>query len=200
MTTTALRYPDTLPRSFYARPADELAPALLGKVLSVSGPDGTRRGRIVETEAYVGEQDLACHASRGMTRRTQTLYREPGTIYVYLIYGMYHLFNVVAAEVGQPHAVLIRAVEPDAAVVGRTDGPGRLTRALGIDLRHNGLDLFTPPVTLEDGPAPARIAVGPRIGVDYAGAWKDASLRFLDPDSSSVSKQPRPRPPRTAHP
>lgn len=191
--TTHLRPSRALPRSFYARPADELAPALLGKVLSVAGPDGTRRGRIVETEAYVGEQDLACHASRGLTHRTQTLYREPGTIYVYLIYGMYHLFNVVAAEVGQPHAVLVRAVEPDAVVTGRTDGPGRLTRALGIDLRHNGLDVFGPPVTLEDGPAPAGIEVGPRIGVDYAEAWKDAPLRFLDPGSSFVSKRPRPR-------
>lgn len=195
--TTALQPSDALPRSFYARPADELAPALLGKVLSVTGPGGTRRGRIVETEAYVGEQDLACHASRGVTRRTQTLYGEPGTIYVYLIYGMYHLFNVVAAEVGQPHAVLVRAIEPDATVAGRTDGPGRLTRALGIDLRHNGLDLFTSPITLEDGAAPTSITVEPRIGVDYAGAWKDAPLRFLDPDSAFVSKRPGPRGPRT---
>lgn len=188
--TTSRPRSRALPASFYARPADQLAPALLGKVLSVTGPDGTRRGRIVETEAYVGEEDLACHASRGMTGRTRVLYQAPGTIYVYLIYGMYNLFNVVAAEVGHPHAVLVRAVEPEAGCVGRTDGPGRLTRALGIDLRHNGLDLFTSPVTLQDGPAPAEIAVGPRIGVDYAGDWKDAALRFFDAGSRFVSKPP----------
>lgn len=182
-----------LPRSFYARPADVVAPDLLGKVIVVRSGTDDVRARIVETEAYVGEQDLACHASRGRTRRTQTLYRPPGTVYVYLIYGMYHLFNVVTAEEGEPHAVLVRAVEPLSRLAARTDGPGRWTRAFGIDLRHNGIELFAPPITVEDGAAPARMVVGPRIGVEYAGPWKDAPLRFHDPDSRFVSPVRHPR-------
>lgn len=189
----ALESSPPLPRAFYARAADVVAQALLGKVLTVVGRHGVLRGSIVETEAYLGEEDLACHAARGLTGRTQTLYRAPGTIYVYLIYGMYHLFNVVAAEVGEPHAVLVRAVAPLRPLPGRTDGPGRLTRALGIDLSHNGLELFAPPVTIEDGPAPATIVTGPRVGVDYAGAWRDAPLRYFDADSRFVSRPPAAR-------
>ncbi len=181
---------EPLPRSFYARPGDIVARELLGKVLVVTGPNGPVRARIVETEAYVGEEDLACHASRGLTRRTRTIYEAPGTIYVYLIYGMYHLFNVVAASVGEPPAVLVRGVEPLQPLSARTDGPGRLTRALGIDMSHNGTELFAPPVVIEAGAEPSQIVCGPRIGVDYAGAWRDAPLRFFDADSRFVSKAP----------
>lgn len=185
------RRPETLPRSFYARPADELARALLGQVLSVERNGRRIDARIVETEAYLGEQDLACHASRGRTRRTETLYGPPGTAYVYLIYGMYHLFNVVALAEGDPHAVLVRAVEPLTPLAGRTDGPGRLTRALGIDLSHNGLELFGPPVSVRPGEPPADVAVDVRIGVGYAGAWSSAPLRFLDAASRHVSRRAR---------
>ncbi|MEJ2665834.1 MAG: DNA-3-methyladenine glycosylase [Deinococcales bacterium] len=185
------RGPEPLPRSFYARPADELARALLGQVLSVERDGRRLDARIVETEAYLGEQDLACHASRGRTRRTETLYGPPGTAYVYLIYGMYHLFNVVALAEGDPHAVLVRAVEPLTPLATRTDGPGRLTRALGIDLSHNGLELFGPPVSLLPGPPPADVAVAARIGVDYAGDWSRAPLRFLDAGSRHVSRRAR---------
>src|SRR5690606_18646608 len=120
-----------LPEAFYERPADLLAPALLGTVLAVRSENGLAAGRIVETEAYVGEVDLACHAAKGLTRRTSTLYGPPGTAYVYLIYGMYDLFNLVAAETGVPHAVLVRAVELLTPSVrgARGDGPGRLTMA-----------------------------------------------------------------------
>ncbi|MEJ2358220.1 MAG: DNA-3-methyladenine glycosylase [Deinococcales bacterium] len=187
----AARLADALPRSFYARPADELARALLGQRLCVC--DGARRieARIVETEAYLGEQDLACHASRGHTKRTATLYGPPGTAYVYLVYGMHHLFNVVALAEGEPHAVLVRAVEPERPMEARTDGPGRLTRALGIDLSHNGIELFGPPVALLPGDPPPSVAVDRRIGVDYAGPWAAAPLRFLDAGSRFVSRPAR---------
>lgn len=205
-----------LPAAFYRRTADRLAPDLLGKILVVQGADGgIRAGRIVEVEAYVGEADLACHAAKGRTARTRTLYGPAGTAYVYLVYGMHELFNVVAATVGEPHAVLVRAAEllpvagaPDggAADAGaadggapnggdpdraRADGPGRLTRALGIDRRFDGADITRPPLTLHDGPPPSGIVVTPRVGVGYAGAWADAALRFLDAGSAAVSRPPR---------
>jgi DNA-3-methyladenine glycosylase len=187
----------SLPREAYAHDADVLARRLLGCRLEVHGADGTRRGRIVETEAYLGERDLACHAARGRTARTESLYGPPGTAYVYLVYGMHKLFNVVAAEAGDPQAVLIRALEP-LDFEGRTHGPALLTRALGIDLADDRGDLVGGRIRLLDGAGPARLAVGPRIGVDYAGAWAGAPLRFGDADSLHLSK--RFPPPETARP
>lgn len=178
-----------------------MAPELLGKVLLVrDGAGGFRGGRVVEVEAYVGEEDLACHASKGLTKRTSTLFGPPGHAYVYLIYGMYRLFNVVCQPPGVAHAVLVRAVEPlgQEADLGvplvepppgaRGDGPGRLTRALGIDLHHDKVPLYGPALYLVDGPPPADVAVTPRVGVAYAGLWADAPLRFLDPTSRHVSR------------
>jgi DNA-3-methyladenine glycosylase len=120
------------------------------------------------------------------------MFGPPGRAYVYLVYGLHELFNVVTGEDGDPQAVLVRAVEPGAAVVApdgrrRGDGPGRLTRLLDIDRRHYGAALDDGPVTLHAGEPPARIARGPRIGVDYAGAWAEAPLRFADADSAQLS-------------
>lgn len=184
-----------LPESFYRRTADEVAPSLLGKVLAVSlgGEDPALSrlvtGRIVETEAYLGEADLACHASKGLTQRTKTLYGPPGTAYVYLIYGMYDMLNVVVAPEGEPQAVLVRAVEVihPAMEPRAASGPGKLCRAFGITRAHDASSLVTGPIALHDAPAPGRIAVTTRIGVDYAGDWAAAPLRYLDPDSSAVS-------------
>ncbi len=176
-----------LPRAFYARPADVLARALLGQRLCVERSGLRSLARIVETEAYLGEEDLACHASRGLTPRTRTLYGPPGTAYVYLVYGLHHLFNVVALAEGAPHAVLVRAVEPLTEVVGRTDGPGRLTRALGIDLTHNAIGLHGPPVSILPGDPPTAVGVDRRIGVDYAGDWAAAPLRFVEIGSAYLS-------------
>ncbi len=180
-----------LSHGFYARPADQVARDLLGQRLCVE--QGGRRSltRIVETEAYLGEMDLACHASRGLTPRTRTLYGPPGTAYVYLIYGLHHLFNVVVLAEGEPHAVLVRAVEPLSELTARTDGPGRLTRALGIDLSHNGIELAGPPVSILPGDPPARVGVDRRIGVDYAGDWAAAPLRFVDVASTHLSRPTR---------
>lgn len=177
-----------LPYLFYARDADYVARELLGQVLVVN-IHTQARCRIVETEAYVGEQDLACHAAKGRTARTEVMFGPAGVAYVYLIYGMYDMLNIVTSTPGNAQAVLIRAVEPLTPVTGKTDGPGKLTRALGITrLAHNGLGVFGPELWIEAGEMPEQIQTSPRINVDYAGAWRDAPLRFFDAASPCVSK------------
>jgi DNA-3-methyladenine glycosylase len=183
-----------LPESFYARPALTVARELLGAHLIVDEGGWRRVGRIVETEAYVGEHDLACHASKGRTPRTEVLFGPPGRAYVYLIYGMYHCFNVVTDVEGVASAVLVRAVEPVEGLPekARTDGPGRLCRALGLTLAHNREDLRGARLHLEPGAplAEARVERGPRIGVDYAGAWAREPYRLWVRDSQHVSRPP----------
>jgi DNA-3-methyladenine glycosylase len=184
-----------LPVSFYARPALTVARELLGARLVLEVEGGRRVGRIVETEAYVGEHDLACHAAKGRTNRTEVLFGPPGRAYVYLIYGMHHCFNVVTDGEGVASAVLVRAVEPveGLAPAERTDGPGRLCRALGLTLRHNRWDLQCAPLYLEAGPpvAEEQVARGPRIGVDYAGVWAREPYRLWIRGSQHVSRPPR---------
>lgn len=184
--------------SFYVRPALDVARDLLGQRLVVEGAWGRKVGRIVEVEAYIGPQDLACHASRGRTERTEVLFGPAGHAYVYLIYGMYHLFNVVTEVEGFPAAVLVRAVEPVEGFAPRTrlDGPGRLSRAMGIDRRHhNRLPLDRPPIFVSPGaPVPeSRIERGPRIGVEYAGPWAEEPFRLWERGNVHVSRAPRRR-------
>ena len=184
-----------LPPDFFVRPALQVARDLLGQTL-VLREGGTRRsGRIVETEAYVGEHDLACHASKGRTPRTEVLFGPPGKAYVYLVYGMHHCFNVVTCPEGVAAAVLVRGLEPLEGVAAglRTDGPGKLCRALGITLRHNRLDLRGRTLFLEPGPAvPARSVMrGPRVGVDYSGSWARKPYRLWVKDNRFVSHAAR---------
>lgn len=175
-----------LPRSFAARDTVEVARALLGQVL-VHEVDGVARaGRIVETEAYLGPHDLACHSSKGRTPRTEVMFGPPGHAYVFLVYGMHHCVNVVT---GAGAAVLLRAIEPLAGLDDvRGDGPGRLTRALGITRALDGAPLDARPLFLAAGPPVTHIGRSPRIGVDYAGAWARKPLRFFDRDSTHVSR------------
>jgi len=147
--------------------------------------------RIVETEAYLGLADEAAHAWRGRTPRTQVIFGPPGHAYVYLIYGIYDCLNVVAEPEGSAGCVLIRAVEPVAGVTGPTDGPGKLTRALGITLRHNGSDLTRGPLTIREPTVrePEReqafqIGVSPRIGITRN---VDQPLRFFIAGNRFVS-------------
>jgi len=182
-----------LPHSFYERPARVVARALLGKVLAHQG----RSGRIVETEAYVGAHDLACHASRGRTARTSILWGPPGRAYVYFVYGMHWCFNAVTGREGRPAAVLVRGLEPLGGFDGpvRLDGPARLCKALGITGAQNGADLAVSSLRILDGP-PVRgrdVARGPRIGVDYAEEWAEAPLRFWIQGSPGVSRGPASR-------
>ncbi len=181
-----------LKRSFYARPCLEVARDLIGKHLIHRRGDRLLGGRIVEVEAYVHEEDQACHARFGPTPRALTLYGEPGHAYVFLIYGMYDCFNVVTEPKGSPAAVLIRALEPqeDVAKLGKTDGPGKLCRTLGISRTHNGLDLTADLIWIESRRDKSpKVVTTPRIGVDYAGRWARKPWRFLDPNSPYVSRR-----------
>ena len=184
---------DPLPHSFYERPARTVARALLGKVLVHGG----RAGRIVETEAYVGVHDLACHAARGKTARTRILWGPPGRAYVYFIYGMHWCLNAVTEREGRPAAVLVRGLEPLAGFDGpvRLDGPARLCRALNITGAENGADLMSSALRILDAPAvPGRdVERGPRIGVDYAKEWAERPLRFWVRGSPGVSRRRRSR-------
>jgi DNA-3-methyladenine glycosylase len=181
-----------LPRAFYDRPALTVARDPLGTVL-VHEVGGVRRaGTIVEVEAYLGVRDLASHASKGRTARTDVMFGPPGHAYVYLIYGMHHCLNVVCDRDGRASAVLLRALAPIAGIPPglRTDGPGRLTRALGITRAHNRLDLCGGQLFVAAGRAvpPAAVARGPRIGVEYAGDWAAKPYRFWVRGSQHVSR------------
>jgi DNA-3-methyladenine glycosylase len=178
------------PHAFFERPTLTIARALIGVHLLHDDGHRVRAGRIVETEAYQGPQDLAAHSSRGRTARTEVMFGPPGHAYVYFIYGVWHCLNVVTGAPGVPHAVLLRALEPLGELEERTCGPGLLCRALHIDRRLNGVDLRGDVLWLEQPPAgtpPARIARSPRIGVAYAGAWARRPWRFFDAHSPFVS-------------
>jgi DNA-3-methyladenine glycosylase len=185
-----------LSRDFYARPAIEVARDCLGKILV----HGKTAGRIVETEAYLGVDDRAAHAWRGMTDRTRVIFGPPGHAYVYFIYGMYECLNFVAEPEGQAGCVLIRALEP---MVGITtmqrrrpaakrvedlaSGPGKLTLALGITRKQNGVDLTRSALQvrgLRDEPA-VEITTTPRIGITHCADWP---LRFLIAGNRFVSR------------
>lgn len=190
--------PRPLPRSFFDRNAGRVAPALLGCVLLRRTRAGFILGRIVETEAYVGEHDLACHSRAGRTARTEVMYGEPGHAYVYLIYGIHQMLNCVCGPGSEANAVLLRAAEPVEGSApwlhASARGPGNLCKAFGVKRRHNRADLCDPCGELiilpRNGPPP-RIARGPRIGVAYAGPWAAEPLRFCDAGSAHLSRPPR---------
>jgi DNA-3-methyladenine glycosylase len=185
-----------LDESFFSRPAEIVARDLIGKILVRQLRTRQLRGRIVETEAYVGPHDLACHAAKGRTRRTEVMFGPAGRAYVYFIYGMYEMLNIVTGVEGDAQAVLVRAAEPLDGWDENVTGPGRLARGFRIKLSENGLDLTSSPklfVAVADSTSPPpRIVRTPRVGVDYAKHWKDELLRFVDANSAAVSK---PRPP-----
>ncbi|MGA2448162.1 MAG: DNA-3-methyladenine glycosylase [Polyangiaceae bacterium] len=182
-----------LPRAWYARDALIVARALLGCYVVHELPEGLRVARIVETEAYRGRRDLACHARVGLTRRTRSLLGEEGHAYVFLVYGMHECFNVTCLGQGQGHAVLLRAAEPIAGLdsATRLDGPGRFARAMGITRAHDGHDLESAPLYLCPRSRRPSVLATPRVGVAYAGAWADRPWRFLDGASDRVSKPSR---------
>ncbi len=179
-----------LPRSFYDRDAQAVARELLGKHLVRVWRGVERIGRIVEVEAYLGPHDLAAHSSKGLTERTKVMFGPPGHAYVYFIYGMYYCMNVVTEREGRAAAVLLRALEPVAHIVGRTQGPGLLCRAMGIDKRLNAHDLLSDDFFIAAPPTevPLAIVKAPRIGVDYAGRWARRHLRFYIKGNRFVSR------------
>lgn len=192
-----------LPRSFYARETQEVARDLLGCILQHKSPAGPASGLIVETEAYLGEHDEACHAAAGRTRRTDPLYGPPGLSYVYFIYGMYWCFNAVTREAGLPSAVLVRALEPLSGIPlmrqrrpsAKSDrdlanGPGKLCAALGMDGGANRLSLQRGPLVIREGRwyKDAEITVTPRIGITRSADWP---LRWIVKDSPHISRGPK---------
>jgi DNA-3-methyladenine glycosylase len=182
-----------LPERFFTQSSEALARALLGKTLVHAG----RAGVIVETEAYLGPEDLASHARFGLTGRNQVMFGPGGIAYVYLCYGVHEMLNVVSGRAGEPGAVLLRALEPGPGLPADphvTRGPGKLTAALGVSRVHNGIDLRAHDTLFIAEGRPVRaadIAVGARIGVAYAGPWAEAPLRFWMAGHPSVSRPPR---------
>ena len=175
----------------------------IGKILVRRTDEGETAGRIVECEAYRGPTDLAAHSSRGRTKRTEAMFGPPGRAYVFLLYGISWAFNIVVAKEGEPHAVLVRALEPvgglelmsrrrgvppDSRLL--TNGPGKLCQALGITREDYGRDLCGDVLYLLDGPH-GPIARSPRINVDYAGEWAARRWRFYERGNRFVSVPPR---------
>lgn len=179
-----------LSRSFYERDTIIVAKELLGKYLVHIDGDLTRIGRIVETEAYLGEHDLACHSAKGRTKRTEVMFGPAGFAYIYLIYGMYHCMNVVTETPGVGSAVLLRAIEPVENLEGRTQGPGLLSRAMHIDKTLNHHDLLSDDFYIAETSAAESLIIAEkaRIGVHYAKDWAEKLLRFYIKDNSFVSK------------
>jgi DNA-3-methyladenine glycosylase len=178
-----------LGRSFFKRPAEELAEEVLGTIMVRRVGVTLRRARIVEAEAYLGPRDLASHASKGLTNRTQVLYGPPGRAYVYFVYGLHYMFNIVCGQTGGGQAVLIRAAEPLDGWQADLTGPAKLAQNFGVTLADNGLDLSGDDVVLLQEPDyQPRIIRTKRIGVDYARHWKDRHLRFIDVSNPVASR------------
>lgn len=185
-TTIAALRRARLPLGWFRRSPPAVARGLLGCALV----HGDRVGVIVETEAYLGPEDRASHARFGPTARTAVMFGPAGVSYVYLCYGVHQMFNIVADRDGVGGAVLVRAVaaldraQPPA--LGR--GPGKVTRALGLDARHHGVTLDGDPLFVARRRRSGPVVVSPRIGVDYAGAWARRLLRFAIADHPAVSR------------
>ncbi|MES1177582.1 MAG: DNA-3-methyladenine glycosylase [Myxococcales bacterium] len=190
-----------LPREFYARPVLRVAKDCIGKLLVHRTKQGLAVGRIVETEAYRGPEDRAAHSYGGRrTPRTEVMYGPPGYAYVFFVYGMHYQFNIVTTGEGDPHAVLVRAVEPvlgleqmserrklPASSRDLSNGPGKLCQAFAIGKADYGADLCGSRLFLAEGPR-VRSASSPRIGIAYAGDWVEKPWRFYDPKSPYVSR------------
>jgi DNA-3-methyladenine glycosylase len=189
-----------LPLDFYARETELVARDMLGTVLECETEEGGASGIIVETEAYLGEHDLACHAAAGRTARTEHLYGPPGISYVYFIYGMYWCFNAVTREAGQPSAVLVRALEPLDGValmhkrrprikndVDLTNGPGKLCAALGIVGSMSGKSLQRRPLIIREGEPldDSQVEITTRIGITKSADWP---LRYIVRGNRFVSR------------
>lgn len=164
-----------LAREFFTRDVLDVAPELPGKIIVLRSGSGEYRRLIInEVEAYRGEEDLACHAAKGRTARTEVLYHQGGLLYVYFIYGMYWMLNIVTGAEDIPQAVLIRGA-------GEFNGPGKLTRALGIDRTFYGENLtVSDRIWIEDSGLRPEVRTSPRIGVDYSGEyWKNRPWRYF---------------------
>jgi DNA-3-methyladenine glycosylase len=189
-----------LDEDFLLQPTLQLAPSLLGCLLVKETEEGTAAGIIVETEAYIGPTDKAAHSYNNLrTKRTEVMFHKPGVAYTYVMHT-HTLFNVVSGEEGKPEAVLIRAVEPVAGIdlmihrrsmadsVNLTNGPGKLTKALGINMKDYGHPLTKTPLFITKGTSPESISSGKRIGIDNSGEARDYPWRFWITGNRYVSR------------
>ena len=190
-----------LAEDFFQQDTQDLAKALLGKILVKIRDGGLAAGRIVETEAYMGPEDQAAHSyNNRRTKRTEVMFGPAGYVYTYVMHT-HCLVNVVSGEVDKPEAILIRAVEPivglelmyerrgkDKKEKDLTNGPGKLTQALGIDKSDYGGRFFAEPLFIADGEAPESIESGPRIGIDNSGEAKDYPWRYWVRGNKFVSR------------
>ncbi|WP_010677829.1 DNA-3-methyladenine glycosylase [Bacillus timonensis] len=192
---------EILPESFFHQPTLELAKALLGCKLVKQTDEGITSGYIVETEAYRGPKDQAAHSYQNRrTKRTEVMFGKPGYAYTHRMHT-HCLINVVSGEIEVPESVLIRAVEPDEGIdhmyhrrgempqKNLTNGPGKLTKALGISMEDYGLPLFKPPIYIAKGYTPENISTGPRIGIENSGEAKEYPWRFWITDNPFVSRK-----------
>lgn len=171
-----------LPSEFFTQPTLDLSRSLLGKAMVVNRDKTLKIGIISETEAYLGQNDLACHAAKGRTSRTEVMFGPPGRLYVYQIYGLHLLLNIISEPQNYPAGILIRSLIPFYNLNPPLSGPAKLTRALGITKADYGLDLTTSPkIFLADlGYYPQSITTAPRIGINYAPEpWRSLPWRFI---------------------
>ena len=188
-------------RSFYEQNTVHVAKQLVGKYLVRKHAQGLTVGKIVETEAYIGPHDLACHAAKGRTARTEVMFGSAGHAYVYFVYGVHYMLNLVTEAADHPAAVLIRALEPIDGIElmeqrrgtlnrrSLCSGPGKLCQAFAIDRSLNGADVCGDIIYIEDRGHPMpKLLARPRVGVDYAGKWKDKPFRFLMRGNEFISR------------
>jgi DNA-3-methyladenine glycosylase len=180
-----------VPTSFFERDTITVAKELLGTLLVHNDGEVQRIGKIVEVEAYLGQHDLACHSSKGLTKRTEVLFGPAGVAYVYLIYGMYYCTNIVTESKGIGSAVLIRALEPVKNITERTQGPGLLSKAMRINNKHNRHNLQSEHLYIAKTHEPRDFVIieKPRIGVHYAKDWAEKPLRFYIEGNAFISKR-----------
>jgi DNA-3-methyladenine glycosylase len=168
-------------RDFFEKPTLEVAHNLIGTYLVSTKNNHLQIGQIVETEAYIGTDDKACHASHGMTPRNKIMWDEAGHIYVYLIYGMYHLVNIITESKGFPAAVLLRSLKPIEGIDIPTNGPGKICKALNLTRTDTGLDIVkSNELFIANFKEKLQIIKKPRIGINYAGEpWVSKDWRFI---------------------
>lgn len=190
-----------LNRTFYLRDACSVAHDLIGKILVHDSENGLTSGIIVETEAYRGPHDKAAHSYNGRrTSRTEIMYHEGGLVYVYMIYGMYYCFNVTASVNGSPEAVLVRAIQPLEGIelmserrntqrmINLCNGPGKLCSAMGISIKHYGIDLCGNELFITEGCDDFNVSTSERINIDYAEECRSFQWRYFAEGSKFVSK------------
>jgi len=170
-----------LKKDFFLQPTLKVAQQLIGQLLVVKQKNNFQLALIKETEAYIGTKDKACHAAKGKTKRNEVMFGPPGRLYIYLVYGLHYMLNIVTEKKGFPAAVLIRSLQPLLGIKNKVNGPGKLTKELKINKSFNGIDTSSQKakIYLKNIGLKPKIISKKRVGIDYAGQWADKKWRFL---------------------